>query len=125
MKNFEVTVQENKISHEVECHISLQSNGFEDLYNNYPNKVPEYVYLARVANSVMSRFCALLFPRYEVMIRLGRPIEYRYYNDDGYGTLTKELVVRITGYMDESEKHRLVEMLQRIVAESQREAYNA
>lgn len=124
MKKFEVTVQNSKYEQEMQVGVRVVTPSHMDdmdrirWYNSSEDK-PDTVYLARVATAVMSRFCAYIFPKYGITIELGKPLDAYYsYNQ----TLTHEMRIIIKGYMDKIEQDRMLEMLNIIVAESQREA---
>jgi len=124
MQKFEVTVKEANYVGEMEAGIRLVSTRREDEYFTLKRKcstdVPDTVYIARVATAIMSKFCAYVFPRYDITIHLGKPHEPYYYFGE-YGKCY-EIRVHVRGVMNKIEQARLVEELNRIVGESQMEA---
>lgn len=122
MQQFEVTVKEG-YDGEMQVSVFLRSTSIheEHMYKQYSSdEIPQSLFISRVASAVMSRFCVFLFPRYEIRLELGKPMDTYYalsQNDMMY-----ELRIAIKGYMNKLEQERMVDELNRIVAESQREA---
>src|SRR5665647_674519 len=112
MQRFEVTVADNKYSEEMQIGIRFQSSGYEDeMYHKYSSEDRhDSVFIARVATAVMARFCAYIFPKYEIKIELGKPHEIRYSYDSNP---VYELRVIIKGYMTKSEQTIMIDQLNR------------
>lgn len=123
MQQFEITVKDSNYAGEMEIGICHVSRGYEDelaIKRSCSTDIPKTTYIARMATAVMSRFCAYIFPRYDVTIHLGKPREPYYFYGE-YGS-SYEMRIYIRGVMSKEEQDRLVELLNRVVAESQREA---
>lgn len=124
MQRFEVTVNDTGlIAQEMQVGIRYVSRGYEDemmLTRTCSTDILPTTFVARMATAVMSRFCAYIFPRYDLTIHLGQPYE-PYYTYGGEPT-NYEMGIIIKGVMSKGEQTTLLEMLNRIVAESQREA---
>lgn len=125
MHKFEVTVKDTgSLAQEMQVGIRYVSHGYEDEYmlkRGCTTDIQPTTYIARMASSVMSRFCAYIFPRYDLTIHLGKPYGPEYFYGE-YGAGNYELGIIIKGVMSKEEAKRIEDMLNRIVAESQREA---
>ena len=122
MQKFEVTVKQSEYSEEMEVGVRLLSTSFheETMFRRYSSdEKPDSLHISRVASAIMSRFCVFLFPRYEIRMELGKPTDVYYSLSPD---LAYELRVSVKGHMNKLEQDRMVEELNRIVAESQREA---